>query len=42
MGSLGSEEVLNATGQGIFLKLEPPKYYYAILEEEGHYISWGR
>lgn len=42
MGSLGSEEVLSATGQGVFLKLEPPKYNYAISEEEGHYISLGK
>lgn len=42
MGSLGSEEVLNATSQGIFLELEPLKYNYAISEEEGHYISLGR
>lgn len=33
MGSLGSEEVLSATGQGVFLKLEPPKYNYAISED---------
>lgn len=42
MGSLGSEEVLSATSQGVFLELEPPKYNYAISEEEGHYISLGR